>query len=290
MKLSIIIISLVGLFGRSSLVFAAPNRPKKAPAPRALPFVVPRGGAGPLDPSTVAKASATGLLAIHALSILGPEKALQGYGIKDPIPVNVFVAQREWTFFLAASLGAYLSIVHDKSTNFAIGYGTFPIIAEVLRSILNDEQEKLGISNVAQLIVVLLPALFCAYSCLNNMENANTVTMVCGCYNIVKGIWYFVDTENSGKTWGLKGEADLFTLESAKWMGISLIVYGMTLIGMVKGMDTNKLMGYAWIPVVINLARQTFVTNYVDKYDLNKSLYYVWMILGAIVIGTLAID
>jgi hypothetical protein len=239
----------------------------------------------------VARTSATALLVIHAVSTLAPEKALQTYGVKAPTPTNVFVARREWTFFLAVSLGAYLWLVHDKSVNTAVGYGTFPIIAEVIRSILNDEEKKLGIPDTAQVVVVLTPLLVNAYACLKNLDDANTITKVCGAYNVVKGFWYFLDTENSGKAWGLsEGEDDPFVLGSAKWMGISLIVYGMTLVGMAHGVVGTKLMGYAWIPVVLNMVRETFITKAVEKHGLNRSLYYAWMVLGLVVIGTLAIE
>jgi len=283
MKLSSIFIILLSLVGSSAFVGAVKT-------PSSFVLAVPRGGAGPLDPTVVAKTTATGTLAVHLLSALGPEKALRTYGVEHPTPVNVFVAQREWTFFLAASLMGYLTIVHDQSVNSAVGYGTFPIILEVLRSILNDEQEKLGISNVAQLVVVLAPLVVNSYACLVNTEQANTVTMVCGAYNILKGIWYFLDTENSGKTWGLKGETDPYSIGSAKWMGISLIVYGGGLVGLAREVDVKKLAGYSWIPVILNMINETFITKVVDTYGLNKSLFYMWMILGAAVIGTLAFD
>jgi len=269
-----------------------PTLPKKPSLRVRWRSLFPAEELGPstLDPATVAKTSATGLLAVHTLCVLGPEKALQGYGVKGPTPEHVFVASREWAFFLAVSLSAYLGLVHDTSVNTLVGYGTFPIIADVFRSVLNDDEEKLGIPNVAQLGFVVVPLVVNAFVCLKNMESAKTVTTVCGAYNLLKGIWYFLDTANAGKKWGLKEEPDDNMLISGQFMGISLIVYGMQLIMAVQGEDFKKMTGYGWIPVVLNIVRETFITKRVDTCELKKSLYYMWMILGAIVIGTCAID
>jgi hypothetical protein len=253
---------------------------------KSLAFTVPRGGAGPLDPIAVAKASVTGVLVAQTLCVLGPERALQIYGAKQPTPENVMVARRGWSFFLGNALTSYLLHVHDASINAAVGYGTFPVIADVLRSVLNDDEKKLGIPSISQLVVVLLPLVANAYVCLNNMKIANTVTKVCGVYNVLKGVWYILDTENTGRFWGLRSEPDKYTILLAKWMGVSLVLYGMWLIGVNQGVNIVKLTGYGWIPVMLNFARDV----YMQSDDINLSVYYMWMVLGMIVIGTLAID
>jgi hypothetical protein len=246
---------------------------------------VPRGGAGPLNTIAVTKTSVTAVLVTSALSVLGPEKALQIHGAVKPTPVNVFVFQRCWSFFLGNALTSYLLNFHETSVNAAVGYGTFPIIADVLRSILNDDEQKLGVPSIAQVIVVLLPMVVNAYVCLKNMKMANTVTMVCGAYNMLKGVWYILDTENTGKIWGLRGETDKYTILLARWMGASLVVYGMWLIGLEQSVSIAKLTGYSWIPGMLNFFRDV----YMQSEDINLPVYYMWMVLGMIVIGTLAI-
>lgn len=60
--------------------------------------------------------------------------------------------------------------------------------------------------------------------------------------------------------------------------------------GMAQGIDPEKLMGYGWIPVVLNIVRRLFVTRDLDKYNLPKMTYLVWLALGTIAVGTLVFE
>lgn len=261
--------------------------PRRVSAKGALD--IPRGGAGPLDPATVAKGSAISMLVLHGLSTIGAVKGLKLYGIRNPSPSTIFNFQREFSVFFSASLTFYLGIVQGKSVNTAVGYGSFPIIVDALRSILNEDHKKVGISDESQLVLVVLPGLLLAYACLTNDKNADMVTTLTGAYNIVRGVLYFAAAEESGKAMGVKYAADrATTLAIAKWVGLALVCYGMTLVGMAKGVDLYKLSAYVYIPVILGLVRELVLAHLGKGGGFNTALPSAWLVWGVAVVGTLA--
>jgi hypothetical protein len=114
----------------------------------------------------------------------------------------VFIAQREYAIFVSALLSGYLRLFHEVSVNKTTGFGTFPFIIDVVRSVLNDDEKKIGISAVGQTVTVLVPLLVLAYVCLNDMDVANTVMKVVGVYDMVKAVLYVLFPKELGKAWG----------------------------------------------------------------------------------------
>jgi hypothetical protein len=169
----------------------------------------------------------------------------------------------------------------------AIGVGTFPLIADVLRSVLNDDKKKIGLSDVGQLILLMGPLVLTAYACLSDAEYADTVVKICGAYHLVRGLWYLVDPEGATKSWGVTGGDDLH-YALVKWAGAALVGYATSNILLIQGIDTLKAIGYGWIPITSYVIWTLFVAHEQEKLESKKSIFYFWLVLGITVIGTLA--
>lgn len=140
-------------------------------------------------------------------------------------------------------------------------------------------------------VTVLLPLVILAYVCLNDLDVANTVMKVYGVYNMIKAALYMLSPKELGKAWGFKDDSadSELLVGTARWIGVALFTYGMTIFATAQGMDLLKLVGYSWIPSMLKIFSDLFVTGEVDKYGLNKPLYVSWLLVGILVIGTLAI-
>lgn len=263
------------------------------------PFVLPsklkkplavRGGAGPLHPTAVAKVATGFALSSHILSWLGPEKSFQSY-CKEPItpsPQVLMVWQRSFSIYLSNALMAYFLLFQGTSAKTAIGVGTFPLIADVLRSVLNDDKKKIGLSDVGQLILLLGPLVLTAYACLSDAEYAKTVIKICGAYHLARGLWYLVDPKGATKSWGVTGGDDLH-YALVKWVGAALVGYAAGTILYIQDMDMLKAIGCAWIPFTVYDFWTLFIMHEQEKLGTSKSLMGIWLALGIIVVGTLAI-
>jgi hypothetical protein len=245
------------------------------------------------DAKQVATWSSFLLLVIHGLGYLAPEKTLRAYlptyPKEDPFPpIHVFIFRRQYAFWLATALMGVLLFVYDKSFNTVVGFGVFPILIDVVQSIVNDAEIETGISNVMQVGVVGVPHLLNAYLCLTDMKQSKTTTLVVGSFCILRGMGYVFRTEVANKAWNIpEKNVTEFYDSSMKWMGVSIFGYGVILTGLAQGMNTYNVMAYAWLAVMLNIVRELFITKEADTLGANKTLFYSWLLLGSVVIPTL---
>jgi hypothetical protein len=159
---------------------------------------------------------------------------------------------------------------------------------DVLRSVLNDDEKKIGLNDAHQLILLMGPLVLTAYACLSDAEYADAVVNICGAYHLARGFWYLVDPKGATKSyWGVTGGDDS-DFARVKWVGVALVVYATGTILYIQGMDTLKALGYSWIPFTLYVFWTLFAAHEPEKFELKKSFYYVWLVLGITVAGTLA--
>lgn len=247
------------------------------------------GAGGLLNPDLVAKASNALLVVFHGLTVLAPEAALADFGYKNPTPLHVYVAQRQWSFFLSLSvMGCLYSFHNNMGVNALVGYGAFPIFVDVLRSIASDMQAKTGVRNRGQ-ITILMPSIINTIVCLADVEAAKLITICNGYYSLLRGLLYMVFTKKMNKAWGMEDSVLTPAYESSlKWMGLSIFCYGMSLTGLSMGINFNHIMGYSWTLVALNMARELSAgKEMLNKIGLNKSRFYMWMGMAAVVVPAL---
>ena len=245
-----------------------------------------RGGAGPLYPSIVAKSGSAVSLVGNIVNWLGPEKSLAVYAKNGGTsPELLMVWQRKDAVFTAASLTAYLLVFHDMNVRKALCLGQFPIILDILRSDLNDDEKKIGLSNVGQLVLVLVPFVLSAYACLANLDKADMITQVCGVYHAARGLGYLLSPVEASKAWGVTMGGDELHLTLVRRVGVALIGFATLGISLARGVDIFKAIGYGWIPFTVYAIYTTLVVN--EKHV--KSIFYIWIGLGLAIVGTLAI-
>lgn len=144
-----------------------------------------------MEPLEVAKSATKLALWGHSLQWLVPEKTLQVFGLKNPTSQHVWLAQRQWAIYVSASLMLYLRLFPKLKPDRAIGYGSLPFLADVVRSVLNDDGSwMVGVSTIGQALLSLAPLLVTVYACLFNMDAAADIVQACGIYNMLKGLWY----------------------------------------------------------------------------------------------------
>lgn len=279
-----ILLTVVLNLAFAGLVAGVKSPEKNFGAQRSV-LTVSRGGAGPLDPAVVAKTSTALALTNSVFGWLGPEETAESYGIKDPSKEALVLLQRSHAVYFACTLATYLLICSDQDVYKSIGYGTFPILADILRSVLNDDQSKVGLSNLGQVLLVATPFLLTSYACLQKLDNVDTIVQLCSAYHGVRGLYYLLNPKGASKAWGITGGGDETHVAMVRIVGVSLISFAFGCFLLVRGVDNFKFVGYSYIP----FALYTIWMQFNEEMEYDKALYNAWLAVALVVIGTLAI-
>ena len=227
--------------------------------------------------------------ALPWLELAKKKSSEHGSDEKPPSPAALMMSTRKDAIFTACSLTVYLLLFHEAtvSVNVAIGFGTFPILADILRSVLNDDEKKTGIFTAGQLLFVMAPFLLTAYTCFLDLKNASQVVQLCGAYHYSRGFYYFWAPEEACRSWGVtKGEGDDTThLALMRWIGLSLMIYGLGGALLANGVQVLRLVGYGWVPIGL----YAFYEAYFTGDSVNKPVFKAWIVLSVLAAGTLAL-
>jgi hypothetical protein len=246
-----------------------------------------RGGAGPIDPRTLARWT-TGINLVNSVyTYLLPDKVREVYGNIPYTPFADLIFQRHGTALLACTLPAYCLLFQGTSVETAVGVSTLPFIIDLIRSELAEEPEKLGWPKYAQLAPIPFAAATC-YGCLNSKDWANTAMKVYSAWIGITGLLAGFSPESYTKHWSVKPTN--VENHGLQWWGFFMLDLSVYVGCLAWGVAPMKALGYAWIPATVANAYFNLISNKTKDFGMNRPVLFAWMVLGVVITATLSFD
>jgi hypothetical protein len=247
-----------------------------------------RGGAGPLDPDVMAKIGiAVGSLqGVHGA--LAPSKSAEMFGVASTDLLEAIIAGTS-TIILSTGLTAWESIVRGKPLNHAIGVGAIPGIVNCARALLNEEEKKLGVSSFGTYLTGAIYSAV-AYACFADASYADTAIKLYAIWGLANGLALFVFPADAGSRGFGVSSGDNQTNFALRALGGVGIAKAVMVGALAQGVDALKAFGYLWGVVALEQIAYMFVTKDVEKCDMDTKPQYFYLLLGAAIAGTLAIE
>jgi hypothetical protein len=243
-----------------------------------------RGGAGPIDKDAAAKI-AMAITAIQgAYGMLAPSKVVEQWGSSSN-PLLDAMTEGMSTVTLRSALMGYLAI-KGEPLNKVVGIGIIPGLITIAKVILNETPAKVGTSMKAEVLFAAMDAAV-AYACLSNATYADTAIKLYIGWGLINGLGDFFAPKKLLEAWGVADADDLVTW-STKGYGANILAITVFGAALVNGADPLKAYGYSWSPIVLSLFSYLFITKEVEKFGMNVFPYYFYLVLGAVMVGTLA--
>jgi hypothetical protein len=250
-----------------------------------------RGGAGPIDPTLLAKWT-TGINLVNSIyTYLLPGKIRELYANMPYSPLSDLIFQRHGTALLACTLTAYCLLFQGTSVETAVGVSTLPFIIDLIRSELAGEPEKFGWPKYAQLAPLAFAAVTC-YGCLNSKDWANTAMKVYSVWFSVTGFQAAFAPDSFSKLWNVKFMSTLTDIQkhSFQWWGFFLLGYAVYVGCLAWGVAPMKALGYGWVPPTVANAYFNVLSDQTKDFGMNRPMLFVWMVLGIVTTATLSFD
>ena len=248
-----------------------------------------RGGAGPLDPTMVAKVAIAALLAQGTVSTLAPEKAIKSYGT-EPSAISTFFMRRLGVSALSIATMTYGMMFKDWSVNTAAGVEAIIWGTELVRSILNDEATSIGFRNEGMIMWLALH-LASAYTSFTDATCAGTVLKAFAIFVIGTCGPLMIFPSSGFKAYGFDpAKCSNLDIAYLKVLGAWITAIGVFLLSISNGSSPINALGYAYVPATVLTVSMLFITKDADKVGSPKSPAHAWLIFNAIIIATLAFD
>ena len=275
-KLSTTIIGSLALGSEAAML--------KKPTPAVMKL---RGGLAGLDPTQVATAAAY-LSAVNAgVMSLAPEKAAEMYGIKDPSPVMVQMA--EWTggIMLMIAITSLMAIGGGDFTN-ALAWGSVPSLIQNVQGLLKGTAGKLGFGTAAQYMPALVSAVLTAglFGKAGPLDSALALKITAG-WQLANGLGCYFVTEPFMGAW--EGPAmTSVELAFAKFFGSVMACSGV-FVSSVAFLETDTLtaIGYTWAAFLATGLDGLFISKTIEKMGADPTGGYVWSAIQAVVAGAI---
>jgi len=244
-----------------------------------------RGGAGPIDPTGLAKWT-TGLNLVNSIySYLLPDKAIENYSQQAKSDMMVKMMKGQGMVLLGATVLAYCLVFQGTSINTAVGYANLPFIIELLRSELSGEREKMGMPKNTQFVFAAIHAVV-AYGCFTSAEWANNGIKALTVWLGLNGLHASLFPSSAQDLWNVKLQ-DMET-HMFRWFGLLALDMAVYVGCLAWGVVPMKALGYSYIPATLGNAYLNLLSDETKKRGLNRSALAAWMVLGLVTIGTLS--
>ena len=246
-----------------------------------------RGGAGPLDVKDTAKFATALNLGNAGVTVLAPKLGCKVYGMPQS-PLLEYQIECFGATLLSIALASYCLLFCQTTVNTAIGVASFPLAIQCTKELLNDTPRELGIP-IEPSIICLAIAVFSARALLTNAPYASKVLRFLSLWSLVNGIFQAVAPKIAGQAWGvIKIDAHDMNVMLVKLHGYFNTALGVLIGSLDRGVDATKAVGYSWIPYLSCSLDVNFISKQVDMFGLRKDLQYVWLLLMATFVFTLA--
>ena len=241
-----------------------------------------RGGAGPLDPTMVAKAN-TVLQLANSILVLSPSKGAELYSMPSD-PLHSFLLERLFTSLLSNSVAYYCVVFKGMGLEGAAVWSGIPWVAHAIKNLMNGKPAS---NKDDGIVLAICAAVFWAIN--SGGSIADNAVKYLGIFNILCGVLYAVAPKTAEKTWGTSmtsGAAQYIV----KTTGLFMLSFGVYLYAISTGTDSSKAMGWSMISHLALVLSSLFVTKEAETFNQDKGLLSFWMIEHLITIATLAFD
>lgn len=251
------------------------------------PVLKLRGGLAGLDPNTVATYASYLSLANSGVMTLAGEKAAELYGIENPSPLAIQLAEWAGGTMLAMAITSLLALGGmDFAT--AVAWGSVALLIQNVQGLLKDTASKLGFGTAAKYMPVaiaaaLTAALFGKISAIDTGLALKIVTV----WDLVNGLGAYFATTPFFNAWEGPSMSEVETA-MAKFFGGTLTLAGV-FCGSVAFLNKDVLtaIGYTWaVSTAINIDA-LFITKNMDAMGADKNSGYVWTAIGALIVAAI---
>jgi hypothetical protein len=251
-----------------------------------------RGGAGPLDPTQVAKAATILGGVSSTFNYLAPEKTIRGWGdkLEHSNPMSLWMVERIGANSMQLAFTCGGLFLWDMDTEKAVTLSLIPWLVESLKVVLNDwHKQVLGVNDsfkqghFINLAIILLGC----YGGFANPEWGSLALKIVAGWGIVNAVLLALFPSVAMKAWGLfsdRAESQFlvrihgFLLFQSSGMNLLLL----------HGIDPKKALGYAMMVSVTSVLSNTVLSDNAETFGLDKNLNIFWAAFSAVIAATLA--
>jgi hypothetical protein len=251
-----------------------------------------RGGAGPLDPTQVAKAATILGGASSVFNYLAPEKTYRGWGdkLEHSNPVSLWMVERIGCNSMQLALTCGGLFLWGMDTEKAMALGLIPWLVEGLKVVLNDWHKKaLGVNDSFKQghIISLAIMLLACYGGFANPEWSSLALKIGSGWGLLNSVLLGLFPSVGLKAWGFAADR----AESEFLVGIhGFLLFqtsGMNLL-LLNGSDPKKALGYAMMVTVASILSNTLLSDNAKTFGLDMNVNLLWGAFAAVIAGTLA--
>lgn len=264
------------------LTFLAVMQLSHAMAPFKRPVVlstVPRGGAGPLDPTGLAKAFGAAYFGQGAINVLAPSIETP-YGGEKINECNAMIIRRIGLCTLNVGVHIYCLLFKGYNLKVSASLNALMWVAESISSLLNNSSETIGPSKAGDLSIIAFTAPV-AYSGLNDLLWFGSALKANAVFYMACSLSCMLSPSLGIKLWEVKGDDD-FTPGFISICGGMSGTAAIMIASLAWGVDPLTSAGYTCAAAAVLHSKNFFFTTEVDKIGHNKSALAVWPIFAAI--------
>lgn len=267
--------------GFGALVAGKPQVGQPAFSARSVAVMVPRGGAGPLDPNLVAKSNCVLHMINGAFMYLAPSKAAEVY--KFPATArNCDVAESLGAGIFSFALVTTAIVFYSQSLESAVAIGSIPFLVRAIRRLLNNSNPS------SDDIINALISTGLLYGSLQNTSWNTDFIKYLTYFQLANGIVGGLAPSLLSKLWGqgenMSDETITLVRSILMWV-LSSATIQHTLL---NNKSIELAIGMSCIPQLVNLLSILFVDKKSNDPAVNKVLY-ACLAIYSIVAGTLAL-
>jgi len=248
--------------------------------PSMLPAMIPRGGAGSLDPTVLAKVLGGACLIQGAQFALAP-KINDCYGGVDVTnECNAKIVRRSGLSILNIGVHIYCLLFKGYDMKVSTTINTLMWMADTMSSLLNNESESIGPSKAGDVSILAFSSMV-AYSALNDSPWYGTALKAQAVFFLATTLSCVVSPAFGVKIWELKGDDEL-TPGSVSCIGCNVGMLGTLSAALAWDVEPLTAIGYACVVGAILDVNAFFFTPEVDKLGFNKALLGIWPFFAAV--------
>ena len=249
------------------------KRPSMLPA-------IPRGGAGPLDPTALAKVLGGACLIQGAQFALAPKMDTLYGGMEVVNDCNAKTLRRIGLSVVNMGVHIYCLLFKGYDLKVSTTINALMWMADAISSLLNNESETIGPSKAGDVSILAFNSMV-AYSALNDAPWFGTALKSNAVFWFVSALSCLVSPSLGIKLWDVKGDDEL-TPGCISCIGCSIANVSTLLASLAWGVDPLTAVGHACVATAILDVKTFFFAPEVDKLGFNKALLGIWPCFAAV--------
>lgn len=244
-----------------------------------------RGGAGPVDATTMAKAYVVAGLVQGTYTALAPEPSLKAYS-GTPTPMSVVTAKRLGVSVLAHSAAAASMLFQDRSLNTAVGIVTSIWTFVLLGDVLNETGKTVGYNGQTDIFWLVLNAAM-AYIAFSDLDVAPKVIKAYYIFVLVAFDPPMFSPASASKVYGIDNPDEL-TLDYFRSTFGVISASAVFFLSLIYGAGVSKAVGYSTLNGILDLLSGPLFTE-TDRVN-KKGPLYAWLAFNIVTAVTCALD